>query len=208
LLAYFAGEPEAALTNAQQALEIAERIGSSFSRAHTWFFLGVAERMRGEWRRAIEALERSVAIASEGRTAVEGEAWRLAVLGESYLGLGDPERALSLVTEGVEIARGQGHVTRETYANLALARVLLGSAGTAERKQIEAALTRALQLARDTGAKAFEPLVHAELAELARQSAEEEACQRELHEAHRLFTEIGASGHAERLAGELAMPAG
>jgi hypothetical protein len=32
-------------------------------------------------------------------------------------------------------------------------------------------------------------------------------CERELREAHRLFTEIGASGHAERLAGELAMPA-
>ncbi len=32
-----------------------------------------------------------------------------------------------------------------------------------------------------------------------------QACQRELREAHRLFTEIGASGHAERLAGELAL---
>ena len=48
----------------------------------------------------------------------------------------------------------------------------------------------------------------AELAELARQSGEEEECQRELREAQRLFTEIGASGHAERLAGALAMPAG
>src|SRR5439155_1422030 len=104
--AYFQGEPEAALGHARQALEIAERIGSSFSRALAWLWLGVAERMRGEWRRAIEAIERSLAIVREGRTGVEWEAWRLA-----------------------------------------------------------------------------------------------------LREAHCLFTEIGASGHAERLAGELAMPA-
>ena len=44
--------------------------------------------------------------------------------------------------------------------------------------------------------------------QLARQGGQEEERQRELREAHRLFSEIGASGHAERLAGELAMPAG
>jgi class 3 adenylate cyclase/tetratricopeptide (TPR) repeat protein len=203
-LAYFQGEPEGELGHAQQALEIAERIGNSFSRAHAWFCLGLAERMRGEWRRAIEAIERSVAIAREGRTAVEAEAWRLALLGESYLGLGDPERARALVTEGLEIAHARGHRSHETYASLALARVLLGSTGTAGREQIEAALARALELARETGAKAFEPLIHVELAELAYQSGEEEGRERELREAHRLFTEIGASGHAERLAAETA----
>ena len=85
--------------------------------------------------------------------------------------------------------------------------MLLGSAGAAAREQIEAALARALQLVRETGTKVQEPPVHVELAELARQSGEEEEHQRELREAHRLFSEIGAGGHAERLAGELAMPA-
>ena len=135
------------------------------------------------------------------------DAYRLALLGESYLGLGDPQRGRALVTEGVEIARAQGNIIFEAFATLSLARVLLGSAGAAAREQIEAALARALQLAHETGAKVHEPPVHVELAELARQSGEEEECQRELREAHRLFTEIGASGHAERLAGELAMPA-
>jgi hypothetical protein len=64
-----------------------------------------------------------------------------------------------------------------------------------------------LELARETGAKAYEPLVHVELTELARQSAEQEARERELRQAHRLFTEIGASGHAERQQADLAMPA-
>jgi hypothetical protein len=47
-------------------------------------------------------------------------------------------------------------------------------------------------------------MVHVEFAELARQSGDEEGRERELHQAHRLFTEIGASSHAERLSAELA----
>jgi class 3 adenylate cyclase/tetratricopeptide (TPR) repeat protein len=206
-LAYFEGEPEAALSHAQQSLETAEQIGSPFSRAHEWLILGLAQRMRGEWQRAIEALDRSLTIARESHTAVEAEAWRLAWLGESYLGLGDPERARALAQEGLDVARARGNVLYETHASLALARVLLGSVGAGARAEIEGALARVLELAGQTGAKAIEPLVHVELAELARQSGDEEGHQRELREAHRLFTEIGASGHAERLGGELAMPA-
>jgi adenylate cyclase len=205
-LAVFQGEPEAALGHGRHALEIAERIGSSFSRDEAWISLGWGEILRGQWRSAIDALERSSAIARESRSSAF-DAYRLALLGESYLGLGDPERARALVTKSVETARAQGNVTFETLATLSLARVLLGSAGVAAREQIEAALARALQLVRETGAKASEPLVHVELAELARQSGQEQERQRELCEAHRLFTEIGASGHAERLAGELAMSA-
>jgi class 3 adenylate cyclase/tetratricopeptide (TPR) repeat protein len=200
------GEPEAALGHAQQALEIAERIGSSFSRDDAWIWLGRAETLRGQWRSAVDALERSAAIARESRS-LAGHAARLALLGESYLGLGDPERARALVTEGVETGRAQGNVVFETLATLSLARVLLGSAGAAAREQIEAALARALQLVRETGAKVHEPPIHVELAELAHQRGQEEERQRELREAHRLFSEIGASGHAERLAGELATPA-
>jgi tetratricopeptide (TPR) repeat protein len=205
-LAIYQGEPEAALGHANQALEIAERIGSSYSRDQAWLSVGQAETHRGQWRSAVDALERSAAIAREGRS-LSFDALRLALLGESYLGLGDPERARALVTKGVETARAQGNVVSETHATLSLARVLLGSAGIAAREQIEAALARALQLVRETGARVHEPLVHVELAELARQSGQEEERQRELCEAHRLFTEIGASGQAERLAGELAMSA-
>jgi tetratricopeptide (TPR) repeat protein len=206
-LAYFAGEPDSALAHAEQALEIAERIGGSFSRAHAWFFLGLAEGMQGEWQHAKEAVERSVSISREGRAALEREPWRLALLGEAYVALGDPKRARRLVEEGLELARVGGSRSDGTAASLSLARILLGSPGVAARTEIEAALARTLELASDTGAKAFEPLIHVELAELARQSGEEERRERELREAHRLFTKIGATGHAERLARELAMPA-
>jgi tetratricopeptide (TPR) repeat protein len=202
-LGYFDGEAESAVGHVRQSLEIAERIGGSFKRAMAWFHVGDTERLRGNWRQAIEALERSLAIAREHRHA-EHESWRLALLGESYASIGDSDRARSLVAEALEMAQERGHVSEETHANLALARVLQSSGGLAARAEIEAALARTLELAQNTGARAFEPLVRVERAELARQSGDEEGRERELREAHRLFIQIGATGHAERLSAELA----
>src|SRR5207249_5382980 len=154
--------------------------------------------MNSEWGQAIDAIERSAEITRERRTAVEVDAWRLALLGESHLGLGDGQRARRLVEEALQVAQARGQPLIETFASLALARVLLGY-GKAARAEVEAALTRVLALTTGEGAKGFEPFVHAEFAELARQCGDEEKRERELREAHRLFTEIGASGHAERL---------
>jgi adenylate cyclase len=202
-LEFFAGNADAALGHARQALEISERIGNSFFRAYAWACLGLAEQMRGEWRAALDALERSAAIAREGRTAVEADLG-LALIGQSYLGLGDPDRARALAEEALAAARAGGNVGSEMLAALALARALLGSPGTPPREEVEATLARVLELARHSGARAPEPVVHVELAELARQCGDREGRERELREAHRLFLEIGAAGQAEQL--ELELP--
>ena len=201
-----AESPRRAMAHAQQALEIAERIGDSFSRTWSWYWLGLAAVMQGEWRQAVEAIERSQAISRERRTAVDSQGWCLIALGEAYLGLGDAERAANLLRDAVALVRSRGQAA-EAIANVVLARVLLGSEGLAAREEIETALERARELARNTGMRSVEPMIHVELAELAHQSGDEDERQRELREAHRLFTEIGATGHAERLSAELATPA-
>ena len=203
LLAYHRGDPDAMLAHAEQALEIAERTGSAFSRTWSWSFLGWAQTARGEWRQAIAAIERSMAIAKERRTAIEGAGLRLMALGESYLGLGDAERALALVEEGIAVSNAQGASFNQIYGYRTLARVRLASAGPAAHVEIKSALASALEILRETGARADEPLVRVELAELSRQSGDHEGHQRELREAHRLFTEMGATGHADRLKIEL-----
>ena len=208
LLAQFAGHPEAMLNHAQQSLEIAERIGDSFSRSWAWTFLGSAERAQGRWASAIEALERSREISRKQRTAMEAEPQRLGLLAESLIGFGDAERAREVAAEGIEIARAQGNVQGETAASLAQARVLIGAEDIAARDEIEAALKRVLELATRTGAKVYEPQVHVELAELARLSGDEKAWQEELSEARRLFSEIGSSGFAEQMADALALSSG
>jgi class 3 adenylate cyclase/tetratricopeptide (TPR) repeat protein len=204
--AYSCGDPERAMAHAQQALAIAERIGDSFSRTWSWHWMGLAADMRGEWRQAVEAIEQSQAISRERRTAVDSEGWCLITLGEAYLGLGEAERGTSLLRDAVALVRRRGQAA-EALANVVLARILLASEGLAAREEIESALERASELARETGMRSVEPKLHVELAELARQNGDEEERERELREAHRLFTEFGATGHAERLADELATQA-
>jgi hypothetical protein len=56
----------------------------------------------------------------------------------------------------------------------------------------------------ETEARCRSPVVHEVSAELARLRGDERSRQSELREAHRLFVEMGATGHAERIAPLLA----
>jgi hypothetical protein len=123
--------------------------------------------------------------------------------GEAQLGLGDPLAAKSLLREAVQLTERRGELTNGATANVVLARVILATDGLTAREEVEAALARARTLTDQVGTRAIVPTIHVELAELARQLGAASAQERELREAHRLFTEIGATGHAERLAAEL-----
>ena len=97
------------------------------------------------------------------------------------------------------------HATRvsEIRCRVVQARVQLAAEDPAALADVDVILKAALQLIERIGARGEEPFVRLELAELARRRGDEAAAQCELREAHRLFTEMGATGHAERLAKEL-----
>jgi hypothetical protein len=81
----------------------------------------------------------------------------------------------------------------------------MADAGAAEAERIEATLDAAEALVAETGARVLSPQIterRGELAGLRGESAERE---RFLRQAHRLYTEVGAAGHAERLARELGL---
>ena len=86
-----------------------------------------------------------------------------------------------------------------------LARVRRLAGGLSACPAIEAALERAIALIRVTGARGFEPHVYLERAALERLTGDDVAHQRELREAHRLFTEMGASIRAAEVAKELGL---
>jgi thioesterase domain-containing protein len=142
------------------------------------------------------------------RAGLVWEARVLAGLAQAYLGRGDAARALATAEEAVAVAQRQGARTFECDAQVALARVLLRSQGAKGKREIEAALARALSLVEETGARVHEPFIRVELAELARLTGDEATRQRELREAHRLFTEMGAPLQAAKLAPLLAEPEG
>ena len=72
------------------------------------------------------------------------------------------------------------------------------------RRETQAALAEADAWLEMSGAKSYEPFLHVERAELARLVGDDTARRRELREAYRLFTQIGAPIRAEEVAKELA----
>ncbi len=135
---------------------------------------------------------------------------------------GDGVRAASLLGQGLfpifrtqsavraygalgiaHLLSAEWHEARKSLRRcLALARVLL-HAEMLDSDQVEEALRCAEQLISETRGRAFQPFVHEERANLARLRGDDAACERELREAHRLYTEMGAVGHAERVGREL-----
>ena len=90
----------------------------------------------------------------------------------------------------------------EIRALLARAHVTV-TEGAPARSRIEADLRDAAAVIEATDARAFTPQVHVERAALARVLGDEATRQRELREAHRLFTEMDATARAEQVAREL-----
>ena len=104
----------------------------------------------------------------------------------------------------MSITREPGNENCESRAQVARARILLATDGAEARERVETALERAESLVRATGAEAQTPTIHLARAELAGVLGDEATRKREVREAHRLYTEMGATGHAERVASDLA----
>jgi adenylate cyclase len=191
------GSPSGALAHARQSVEYAERMGAARILALGYQVLGRAHLDNGQLEEARAALEHALAIATAPRAYV------LAHLAEACAGLGDTARAREAAAEAVAIADQEG--VRHASIWLSLARVLRSADGLAAEGEIEAALDRVLELVEETGSRVFVPQVHEERAELARLRGDDATRERELREAYRLYTEMGATGHAERLARELGL---
>lgn len=131
------------------------------------------------------------------------EARLLAWLAEASLGEGDRAWARLLGDEALRASRNRRTPTGECQACLTLARVVLGTDSLAAEQDIEMALNDALQLIEETLARIYPPQVHEERAKLANLRGDHAARGRELREADRLYVEMGATGHVERIAGKL-----
>ena len=200
---WFLGDVEQRLDHARGAVGIAEKLGALQSLTHSYLNLGAALVMAREWHDAIAALQKMRGIAREARSSLEWECPALAYLAEAYRGLDDRERAIKAARESVALAEQFRLKVFETHAHYYLARVLLHFEGADARAEVESELSRLETLVDWMGARSWQPFVHEERARLARVLKDEATCELELREAHRLFVEMDARGHAERIAQEL-----
>jgi tetratricopeptide (TPR) repeat protein len=201
LLVAFAGELGDAPALAREALASAERVGSPFSQVHA-LLRGVAEvqLFQGDFENAIGSLERALAIARERHTGIEMEPNILARLARAHLGAGDIPRAVALADEALRLARERGSVRGEISALDSRARVLLAGGDAGE---VETLVEQMATLAVDAGYRLYLPKAVELRADLAALRGDPTARERHLREAQRLYAEIGATGHAARLANEL-----
>jgi class 3 adenylate cyclase/tetratricopeptide (TPR) repeat protein len=159
VLALYTGELETVLSRATQGYEIAERIGTAFSRIYALYYLGYARLMIGEPDEAIAAIERSIELGRETRTGLEQESVRFAGLSEALLSAGDRQRALDAAQESVTLARERGNEATLAISRRVLAEALLAGDGPDKVAAAKEALEAAAAAAEATGARAELPFI-------------------------------------------------
>ena len=196
------GDADAAVENATHGVTVADRLQSPRFLSVSLCQLGRALCFNADWAAASRALEEALRIVRDEFGGGAGsEAGIVTALAEVHLGRGDIDQARELAAEAASIAHGQKHPMAESTAELLKGRIALSSEGPEAIALAESALQRASTLLERAGAAMAR--LHEAWAELsgARQHGPEQV--QHLREAHRLYTEMGATGHAQRVAREL-----
>ena len=196
---WFTGDPVGALHHGHRFLELADATAGGVWAIEGAKALGQALLLNEQWSDAVVALEEALARMRERHLVLYAEPEVLANLAEAVVALGDCGRARALADEAVTTARQRGIMGVDTLLTRARVRRLCD--GTPAAAAIEADLEHAIAEVERTDAWAFAPFIHVERAEVARLLGDEVAYQRELHEAHRLFAAMGATGHVSRIEG-------
>jgi adenylate cyclase len=202
-IAWLTADGETGVQRARQGLEVAERLGSSFSRVLAYTQLARSALTARDWDETAMAASEALKIARVTGAGLISEGAMLSLLAEAQLGRGELALAPSTAEEALAASRQRHTRLEEVFSQLTLARALLRADGAASDGAIAECLARALALVEETGAAALEPFVRVELAELARARGEDGLATRELREAQRLFTAIGAPRRAAEITAEI-----
>jgi class 3 adenylate cyclase/tetratricopeptide (TPR) repeat protein len=182
-----------------ESLRIAEDLGSVFSRVIAFGNMGLGHLVAGEFGEAERWLAQALEIQRARRIGLEYEAINLANLARAQIGTGHAAAAVGTAEEAVALAHERGQRYWELQGQLALAEALCVDQGARARAAVERALQRAAALVDETGGRSYEPRIAELRAHLAQRSGDAGAHEQFLREAHRLFTAMGARGHAKRI---------
>jgi len=194
-LAMLRGDARSAASHAERALDYAGRTGNAVVASYAHWPRGRAQLLLGDYADALHSFEQALATGS----TLNLEGYFDAGIAQARLGLGDPASARQAAEHAITVARQRGALVTECSAQLALAQILTQTEGASAAAAIETALREVERLIAETGARSIEPLLHEERARLAAALGDTAGRERALGEARRLFTEMDATGHLERL---------
>ncbi len=192
-----------ARTAALESLRIAEDLGSGFSMGSAYSNLASVHFAAGQFDEAESFSQQALELARSRRLGLEFEAMVLARIARCQVRNGKAADGLESAQESIALARDRGQALWELFGQLALGEALAEAQGSRGRKAAEEALESARRLMEQTGARVFEPQIVEARARLANACGEPGSRDEHLREALSLYTEIGARGHAKRLASQL-----
>ena len=192
------GDTAGALAHGRRGVEIAERLGTPNIVGLAYTYFGAALLLNDRLEEAAQAFE---TVSSRG---LSFQAYLShSHIARTQLRRGNASAARDTAEEAVRLTRRRGAIIQESESQLALTEVLLAMEGAHARDAVETALARVAEIIEETELRSRVPWIHVQRATLARLLGDEAAHERELREAQRLFSEMGATGHAKRLAEEL-----
>ena len=156
-LAWIQQDVRLAELHAERAFSMAVRSGSPYLQAYAMATRGLAHIVAGRPGSAIEDLSAAIDGARRRKAGLEYEPRMLADLANAYRLNGDLDAALRTADEAIDAATTRNTRIAECLARIARARTLLASGG---HESIKDELGRIKALIEETGAKAYEPLLH------------------------------------------------
>ncbi len=192
------GDRPRALSYSQEGLRNAERTGNVGGRVAALGWVGGAQVLEGEADLAIETLTEALELGTREQVFQEFEPLRQGQLAQAYLLRGDRDKARAMAEQTTDRLDERVQTKWSIEPRIVRARVLLATDGRTAAEEIEAQLRQARAALDASGAHIFMPFVREESARLMRIRGDADS-ERELREAQRLYQELGATAHAERL---------
>jgi tetratricopeptide (TPR) repeat protein len=196
--AYFLGmDPEVVLELAREAMGMADRTATAYSRGWAHCAWGLALIHAREWAAAQDALRECLSIWGPRKIGTISEPLALAYLSRAELGQGNVDDAVAIAQDAIAKAMAIGARPYEIDGQLSLAHALLAQHQPSEA--IDAALSRAEALVSSTGSITLQPQVLLVRASLAVLQGDRQGCEQALQAANTLRLEMGATNLERRL---------
>ncbi len=192
------GDFDEALAHGKRAISEAEAVGSAYSRATFAGFLGSVQYRHGDLSDAAVTLRYAVTVMEQSKAAGGMASALVGNLAHVEVATGSVEPGRARAQACVEFCRARSlYWNLDPWLALTDANIALGN----EVQALEA-VQEIQQLIDQTGNVMFQPYLHESRAKYAAAFSSDWDRDDELRTAHRLFTELRAPGHADRIAKE------
>jgi class 3 adenylate cyclase len=203
-VAWYSGEHDAFRAAIGRLVEVAEKSGSEWLRGEAEAWIATRLLHDGQAQAAFDVLERKSDEVGSPRLSNHSRLGFQSTLVECTHRLGSTERARSIAEIARTTLRDRGMMPALAELNLILAGILAEGAEPTDFARMEGLLDEVDEIVRSTGAHLFTPFAMERRATLATLRGDEAQQSQWLREAHRLFVQMGATGHAGRIGTDLA----